>query len=525
MRTSMRIPAPTVARVALACLLLGVAAVAAGCDSDGDATTASAPQPKPNVVLIQADDETLAALSRTTMPNVERLLARPGTKFKDYIVPTPQCCPSRAALLTGEYGHNNGVTANNPGYGTLRRPGNILPVWLRHAGYVTAHVGKYLNGYSKVTRPTRAAPGWNRWQTFAGGPRYYDFDLASRQGFKHYGHGRHDYVTKVLAGYAERVIGRFLPRDRPLYLQVDEHAPHIDAGTAPCTHSATPAPRDVRDVKSIPFQRTPSFNERNVSDKPSFIRDLPRLDARGRAKTSKHYRCAIASLREVDRSVGDIYDAVDSAGELDSTIFVFISDNGYFFGEHRITHGKSLPYEEALRQPLIMRVPSFYLGGAGAPGSVKLPTANIDLAPTIVDLAGACRKGDSCRVMDGRSLVPLLEGHDAGFRDRDLLVEFNKLPLSEQGMCRYAGVRSRAAIYVRYADVVDRRTDDCVPTDQAELYDLARDPFELQNRYPAGPGSPLHATQAELEQRLTELRDCAGIAGRDPKPPSGHYCD
>ena len=90
MRTPMRIPAPTVARLALACLLLGVAAVAVGCDSDGDASTASAPQPKPNVILIQADDETLAALSRTTMPNVERLLARPGTKFKDYIVPTPQ---------------------------------------------------------------------------------------------------------------------------------------------------------------------------------------------------------------------------------------------------------------------------------------------------------------------------------------------------------------------------------------------------------------------------------------------------
>lgn len=488
-----------------------------GCSGDDTTSTAA----KPNIVLIQVDDQTLASLSRRSMPNVERLLARPGTKFKDYIVPTPQCCPSRSALLTGEYGHNNGVTANNPGYPDLRDPGNMLPVWLQDAGYVTAHVGKYLNGYTKVLDPTKPPAGWDKWKTFAKRPRYLDFYLASKRGIHHY---RHHYVTNVLGDVAERIIGRVMPGDRPLYLQLDEHAPHIDPGRPPCTHSAMPARRDAGDLDAVPFPRPPSFNEHNVSDKPSFIRDLAPMDADEQASVEKHYRCALLAVRAVDRSVADIYEAVKKAGELDDTVFIYVSDNGYFFGEHRISHGKSLPYEESLRQPLVMRVPSRLLGGAKPVSSVSVPVANIDLAPTVTDLANACGQPGECRVMDGRSLVPPLRGDDAGFVGRPLLVEFDKTPLSEQGMCAYAGVREPGAIYVRYTRDLDPATGKCVPTDQRELYDLRSDPFELTNRYPARPGSPLHVTERELARRLAELRDCAGIAGRDPEPPSGHYC-
>jgi N-acetylglucosamine-6-sulfatase len=514
-----------IARPLLACAgTVATVAVAAGCDTSSDTTTTLAhagPQRQPNVIVIQTDDQTLASFTRETMPRTQRLLARRGTTFTDYIVTTPQCCPSRATLLTGQYGHNDGVVANTPGYPDLRDPDDILPAWLKEAGYVTAHVGKYLNGYEGVFDATDPPSAWDEWFTFAGHPRYLGFELADGDELRSFDD---EYATDVIGERASEIVASVMPTSSPLYLQLDEHAPHADPGRAPCKRSAIPAREDLGGMAAIPVPRAPSFNEADVSDKPSFIRGLPELDAASRSQLERRYRCAVASLAAVDRSVGRLYDAVGDAGELNRTVFVFISDNGFFFGEHRIAHGKSLPYEESIRQPLVMLVPDRYLGGRDAAPSVSLPTANIDLAPTIADLAGACLKGNACRVMDGLSLVPLLEGGEAGFRNRDLLVEFDSAPRSEQRVCKWAAVRSPDAILVRYARIVDDRTERCAPTDQAELYDLRADPNQLRNRFPVARDSRLRSTQKGLEKRLAELRDCAGIKGRDPTPESGHWC-
>ena len=125
---------------------------------------------RPNIVLIQTDDQAYKQLTRRAMPRTKRLLGRRGTSFTDYIVSTPQCCPSRASLITGQYPHNHGATSNMVGYPGLVDKGNVLPVWLREAGYRTIHVGKFMNGYDRFTGPAQVPPGWNQWRLVLGEP-------------------------------------------------------------------------------------------------------------------------------------------------------------------------------------------------------------------------------------------------------------------------------------------------------------------------------------------------------------------
>src|SRR5688572_12175236 len=141
----------------------------------------------PNIVVVTVDDMPMSAFGSRTMPNTVQLLGGQGTTFTNSIVTTPLCCPSRASLLTGQYGHNNGVLANIPGYGALRSPENILPAWLQEADYNTAHVGKYLNNYEQTVNRSPAAPaGWDEWHTFISGDKYYDYNLAVNGQLVHY---------------------------------------------------------------------------------------------------------------------------------------------------------------------------------------------------------------------------------------------------------------------------------------------------------------------------------------------------
>jgi arylsulfatase A-like enzyme len=132
--------------------------------------------PQPNIVLIQTDDQALSQFNSAVMPNVTKLLASRATRFDRAYLTTPECCPSRATLLTGQYGHNNGVLHN--AYPLLKDKRNVLPVWLSRAGYVTAHIGKFLNAYHLHRKPLEPAPGWTQWHTMVRPPRYYDYDLS-----------------------------------------------------------------------------------------------------------------------------------------------------------------------------------------------------------------------------------------------------------------------------------------------------------------------------------------------------------
>ena len=510
------------ASVALACA--GLAGSAAGVVEP--AAVAKAP-PRPNVVLIVTDDQAAHTVRPDTMPNLYSRIAAGGTSFTDAIVTTPLCCPSRASMLTGQYGHNNGVLKND--YRGLRHKRNTLPAWLRRAGYRTIHVGKYLNLYRKARGPeSRPAPGWDRWQTIQEPVDYYDYDFSVNGRVTHFGTRDRDYVTDVLNRMAARLVRRYGSRKDPFYLQLDHWAPHNGfatgvGGACDVASNPVPAPGDESLFATEPLPRPPAFDEEDVSDKPSFVRAHPRVDV---PAVERRYRCGLASLRAVDRGIEKLHRALRKAESLDDTVIIFTSDNGFFYGEHRLRL-KALPYEEALRVPLLVALPPRLRSGGSRSEAIEEPVANIDLAPTILELAGArpCRRKHDCRVIDGRSLVPLLQGRQADWpHDRAVVVE-HAGGGRRFSACSYRGIRVPEQIYVEHTMTFDPSAGACQPAFEVEHYDLGADPYELENRYPADPKTPEAEQQEELANQLATLRDCAGIEGRDPQLRTRAYCE
>ncbi|MFL5892937.1 MAG: sulfatase [Solirubrobacterales bacterium] len=530
-------------KLAHGCVALGVAAVCGLAAVVGAATApdpahgAARPARPPNIVLVQTDDQTVGQLTWQAMPKTKRLLTRHGTTFNDYMATTAECCPSRASLLTGQYAHNHGIfsSGRGEGYPRLIDKGNVLPVWLQAAGYHTIHVGKFMNHYQQgVPDRTEVAPGWDDWQTTLSGVRYYNYGLSNNGKLVHYGDEDSDYVTRVLTRKSVNAVRKYAPDKKPFYLQVDQRAPHTAIGNRPgrCGGGdrapfAEPDPTDIDRFRSAKVPRPPSYNEDNLSDKPEFLRGTRRLDFSRRRRIRAKWRCALATLAGVDRSVARIYKAVDDAGELRRTAFIFIGDNGLFYGEHRIEGGKVLPYEEALRQPLIVSLPKRFREG-GVRRTVGEPVANIDLAPTILALAHgrSCTPQASCRTMDGRSLMPLLTGGGHWPNDRMLLTEYRSPAPDRHKTCNFAGVRTPRTIYVEHYSVGDPTTGQCQATLQVERYDLQSDPYELENRCFGGlPTScPKSQRQVELEQELQQMRNCAGVKGRDQRVGGRPYC-
>jgi Sulfatase/Domain of unknown function (DUF4976) len=258
-------------------------------------------------------------------------------------------------------------------------------------------------------------------------------------------------------------------------------------------HAPIPAPRDLGTFADEPLSRSPSFNEADVSDKPSDIRAHPSLNAVEVALVRYKYRCRLEALQHVDQGVARMIAALDQAGELEETLAIFVSDNGFLLGEHRIPMRKIYPYEESIRVPTLMRGP-----GVPAGARVSSSASNADLAPTILDAAGV----EPDRLVDGTSLFDLLADDRPS---RDLLLEhlFDK-----EGYTRYAGVRTERYKYIEYA------------SGETELYDLHTDPYELDNRV----ADPAYRGPREwLQRRLGELRDCRGSSCRthvgEPPPP------
>jgi N-acetylglucosamine-6-sulfatase len=482
--------------------------------------------PAPNIVLVMTDDQALSQVGPQYLPKITNLLQSQGTTFENAFLTTPLCCPSRASLLTGQYGHNNGVLTNS--YRYLRAERNVLPAWLHRAGYVTAHVGKFLNRYQRNVHRTAVAPGWEQWYTQLDTSQdtYYDWDLSKNGRKRHYGSRPRDYAPRVFERAAVRLTRRFVPRGKPLYLEVDEIAPHARLRAKEPGCGPVPDPRDVGKHGNAELPQPPSLNESDMSDKPGFLSRQPPLTQQEISRMRYRYRCGLASLQEVDRTVGHLYREFERLGELWKTVFIFYTDNGVFFGEHRIAGGKLYPYEEADRTPLYVRLPSRYRNGRVA--RVAQPVANIDLAPTILALAHAhpCRARGHCRVMDGRSLLPLLRGRNPRWAaERPLGVELDIAYVnSKHAVCKYTGVRTPGAVFIRHTKVAARSGRRCVKNVERERYNLRQDPYQLHNLCFGGRGCPKDAQQRRLRRLLTKIRDCSGIRGRDPMPRNGSYC-
>jgi arylsulfatase A-like enzyme len=394
------------------------------------------------------------------------------------------CCPSRSTFLTGEYEHNHGVLMNAGPTGGFARfeslhGHNNLAVWLHGAGYRTAMIGKYLNGY--VNDPL-VPPGWSDWSAAAPDvQKVYDYSLNENGTLADYGEAFADFKQDVLTQKAVDFVDRRAPRPQPFFLWLTYTAPHSggpDPNPQPpddCANTAKPAPRHAHSFDSEPLPMEPNFNEADVSDKPAGIRGLPLLGAPGIAEVTSHYRCRLESLLSVDEGVKRIIDALKASGELGATYVIFTSDNGFFAGEHRIRGGKRHIYEESIRVPLLIRGPGIPRGE-----TVRDLAINADLAPTVVDATGSRARLS----MDGRSLLPFAS-HPSVERGRELLIEEPT----------FEAIRTQRYMYAEYR------------TGERELYDLKKDPFELQSRH----DDPAYArARAHLATRLHHLEHCAG---------------
>jgi N-acetylglucosamine-6-sulfatase len=521
-----------VALVAIAVIVIPAAA-APPSDGDGravargDQPNSGPDSPPPNFVVIMTDDQTASTSRAKFMPRTRKLLAAQGTTFKNFVVTTPLCCPSRAGFYTGQYAHNNGdVFLNRPGYKSLDREHTVLPVWLRDASYRTALVGKFMHGYPPEGESRAApAPGYTDWYGILSN-NYYGYRISENGEVDRRGHRPADYATNVINDHAVGLIRDYAEQPDPFFIHVSHIAPHSDEEPGlSCSHAAIPAPRDRGRFSDLRFPNPPSFGEPDASDKPSFIRRLARLTNREALNLKRKYRCRASSLRQVDRGVRRIVETLERTGELDETAIIFTGDNGYFLGEHRLRRGKGLPYEEAIRQPLMIRLPSRFRDGPRVRRVTEV-TANIDLAPTLLDLAGTtpCDADEDCRTLDGRSLIPLLEGGGGSFADRGVLIEYRSPRGSgrrkdEGGSCEYAAIRTADALYVEHTFVFDRDAGGCVRTKEVEHYDLLLDRFQLDN---LSPPSTL-ATRREQERlaaRLDRLRGCSGTRDGTAEKPN-----
>lgn len=397
---------------------------------------------RPNIVLIVTDDQRYDTLR--VMPEVRRLLVARGMTLRSAIVTNPLCCPSRATIFTGRYSHTTGVYTNagpNGGWPAFQpSESDTVATALDGVGYRTALIGKYMNGYGG--EGAYVPPGWDRWFAVTGNGRYFNYTIYDNTlGHVSYGSRPKDYLTDVLRNKAVSFI-RNSPVGTPLFLAVTPFAPHSPS-IAALRHEGAFA--------STPAPLGPAVNEADVSDKPEYIADQPvGTFSSVRLQTRDQWE----SLLAVDQLVSGIMSTLAETGRAHDTLVIFTSDNGRSNREHR-WGGKQVPYEESIRVPMIVRLP----GQIPADTVSGALVSNVDLAPTIADFAGTSISAD------GVSMRPLLTDLTSSVREAVLLEHVNALP----PVPTYCGVRTPSFAFVHYV------------TGEEELYDLARDPRQLQN--------------------------------------------
>jgi N-acetylglucosamine-6-sulfatase len=433
-----------------------------------------AQQPR-NVIFVLVDDLRYDALGYMGHPWIETpnldALAKSGVQMRNAFVTTALCSPSRASILTGQYAHRHRVVDNiNP-----VAPGTVFfPQYLQQAGYDTAFIGKWhMGGASDAPQP-----GFDRWVSFRGQGTY----LPGKNGLNVDGKAvpQRGYITDELTDYALNWLKQ-RKGERPFFLYLSHKAVHSDF---------TPADRHKGRYRDKPFTppKTMAETPENLAGKPMWVRnqrnswhgvDFPYHSA---LDIAEYYRRYAETLLSVDDSVGRVMALLRERGMLDSTIVMFMGDNGFAFGEHGLID-KRTAYEASMRVPLLMS------GGGLPPGTrVEEVVANIDIAPTILEAAGL-----QPPPMDGRSALPLARGQRVPWRDT-LLYEYYWERNFPQTPAMHA-LRGSRYKYIRYYGLWD--TD--------ELYDLQEDPLEIRNliRDPAHRGI-VTTLNADLFRTLKE---------------------
>lgn len=446
----------------IAVVLMLVMIASTGCTSIGSGFRQPGPtrEPgKPNIVLIVTDDQSMETM--IDMPSLNEELIGNGINFTNGFNTTPLCSPSRASLLTGLYAHNHGVFDNRlpNGGAPVFDDSSTIATWLEEAGYRTSFLGKYLNKYDELIPYGYVPPGWEDWQAFiiATKPHryYYNYELSDNGEIVHYGTEKSDYSADMIADQAERFIRE--SKNEPFFIIANFYNPHQP-------HSAAKRHNDMfRDDEKFMsrLRAKPNFNEKDVSDKPGWVQALPPLNGEDIEYNVGVYQRSSRSLLSVDEAVLQVLDTLDDVGQRDNTVVIYMTDNGLTLGEHRLTSQKNCGYEECIRSPFIISYP----GLIEAPREDDRLVLNIDLAPTIAQLAGVDIPGG----VDGISLVPLLDGSATEWRESALIEHWRLTEGFGSIIPDFFGVRTAKWKYIEY------------DTGEKELYDLENDPYELDN--------------------------------------------
>ncbi len=469
-------------------------AASAGTGSASPAGSTASATTRPNIVFVLTDDLSMNLIRY--MPHVQAL-QKTGTTFSNYTVTDSLCCPSRSSILAGKFPHDTGVFTNGGSDGgfhvfhTRGEEKGTFATSLQKAGYRTAMMGKYLNGYLPGASVDGAEkyvpPGWDEWDVAGNGYPEFNYNLNQNHTVVHHGKKPADYLTTVLTGRGSSFIQSSAAAKKPFLLEIATFTPH-----APYT----PAPRDAKAFPGLKAPRSKAFNTL-PTHAPAWLAQRKSLTAKEKKRIDTAFRKRVQDVQSVDRMIGTLQTSLAKAGVARDTDIVFSSDNGYHLGEYRLNPGKMTAFDTDIHVPLVISGPGVRRGHV-----TKNVAMNVDLAPTFETLAGVTPAKD----VDGHSLVPLLRGTSSvGWRTAALIEHHGPdtdrtdpdLPAKNSGNPpSYEALRTATYTYVEYSDGTK------------EYYQRSSDPYELHNIV----GNLSTATRARLHAQLTRMSTCHGGA-------------
>jgi len=434
---------------------------------------------RPNIVFVLLDDvryDDIVDHPFSKTPNIERL-AREGSTFTNFFTSAPLCSPSRAVFLTGKYPHRNGIIDNGERASQSHQL-VTFPRLLHDAGYRTGFFGKWHMGHEDDS----ARPGFDRWVSFVGQGVYFD-PVLNIDGKDFQAKG---YMSDILTEQAISFI-ESSPRNTPFLVFLAHKASH------PEVH-----PNQVRTFPSPPADAT-LYQEDQIPRSPSYRAPLTGKPA---LKPTQEYsdprsppgglpdsviKDRLRMLQAVDRGINRLRSVLEKRGVLDETIFVITSDQGFFYGEFGLAQERRLAYESSIRIPLIVRYPD--IARAGSRPNFLL--GNVDIAPSLLEMAKVPVPKD----LDGKSMVKTWRGEAGPLRSNLLVEYYSDTEFPRLQRLGYQAIRTERYKFIRYRDLngVD------------ELYDLRKDPFELDNLL-RGDIS-VASLRRELSQQLDEMID------------------
>ena len=482
--------------LAFAVVAISCAGLVGACTSSS--TPPHPPQPpstKPNIVFVLTDD-----LSVNLVPYMPHVLQmeKDGTSFSNYTVTDSLCCPSRASIFSGNFPHDTHVfdnTAADGGFQTFNGRGEedqTFATALQSAGYLTAMMGKYLNGYNPNqklgTGSPYVPPGWSEWDVAGNGYPEFNYNLNQDHKIHKYGSDPSDYLTDVISQKGQDFITSAAAAKKPFMLELATFSPHLPY---------VPAPEDANKFPGLQAPRVENFNRKPLNAPSWFDQTHKTLTAADQAIIDKQFRLRVQDVQSVDRMIANLQTTLQKAGVAGNTVLVFSSDNGFHLGEYGLLSGKKTAFETDVRVPLVATGPGIPAGKV-----VAEPVENIDLAPTFETMGGA----RASSTIDGHDFSALLYGHNVSDWRTAALIEHHggaedpndpdASPPASGDPPTYNAIRTVDFTYVEYID------------GEKEYYDRVHDPYELDNIAGQLSASKLAALHSAVEK----LVNCHGTA-------------